>query len=156
VLSTAERRNLAQAVSELHNANGGATVNPLKGDLIGRDLWAVSIYPERSQVIHGQQVTSEQVADYIIANADLLAHPAVSLGTWYDATTGDTWLDCSVTVPSFGLAELLASAYNQKAVFSLRSLETAQVGGTGEAVGELPSPIERLASERIVAMLMIA
>src|SRR5690606_25430207 len=99
--------------------NGGATYNAVYGNLVGTDSYAVSIFPERSRVVPGP-LTLQDLEAYVHDNADLLAGPGVSLGTWVHE--GQVWLDCVATVSDRDLAIRLGKEFNQIAVFDLGNL----------------------------------
>ncbi len=128
----------------LHAANGGSTFNPHFGDLGGYGLFAVSVYPDRSEVVLGKLVPLDALREFVVDNRDLLEDPRVSIGTWHNEEDGTTYLDISATVPDRQLAIELGQKYNQIAIFDLASFEEIPTGGTGESVLDLPHPQDRL------------
>ncbi|HEX7120612.1 MAG TPA: hypothetical protein VF212_17600 [Longimicrobiales bacterium] len=115
-------------VLALTEAHGGATVHAERGNLAGQDRYAVSIFPDRSRVIEGS-ATLRDLAEFVQANADLLARPDVSLGTWKHG--GRTWIDAVATVESRERAVSLGRQFDQIAVFDLGNLVEIPTGGTG-------------------------
>lgn len=118
-----------------HNKNGGLTFNIFSNrDMSGQDVWAVSIYPERSKTVEGKDIWFKDMNDFIIKNADLLAqNPQISLGTWYDKSSNKSYIDVVVTKTNQAEAELLGKKYNQKAIFNLKTFTEVSTGGTGES-----------------------
>ncbi len=122
--TVASLRKSAEPVLERHLANGGSTTNLLTGqDLGGTINYAVSMYKDREQVIPGQP-TKEQLAAYVEKNADLLAQPDHTLGTWFNEEDGNTYLDVSIVVPDMAEALRIARENNQLAIFDLRTFTT--------------------------------
>src|SRR5690625_849952 len=111
-------------------ANGGCTYNVVYGDLAGTASYAVALFPERSVVLD-HSLTFRDLLDFVLDNADLLARPDVSLGTWEHE--GQTWLDVVGTIEDRGRAERLGRALDQIAIFDLGNLEEIPTGGTGKA-----------------------
>jgi hypothetical protein len=117
---------------------GGSSFSPGRGDLIGSDNYAISIFPDYSKIIKGK-ITQKQLSTFYLKNEDILfQYPELATGTWYRA--GKTHIDLVVTIPTsnkFAAIEL-GRRYNQKTVFNLKTLEETRIGGTGEIVEKLP------------------
>jgi hypothetical protein len=128
-LSDEDARRIVHSTLE----NGGATFDPRTGKFAGadEDSYVVSIYPERTKIVHGDP-TKEQLADFLKANSDLLKQPGNSLGTWRN--DGKTYVDVVVSTADRKLAEALGQRYNQKAIWDARKGEEIPTGGTGEPV----------------------
>jgi hypothetical protein len=100
---------------------------------------AVSPYPERSKVVDRRgtdrptrrAILTEEIGAFRSANADLLSQPNHSLGTWYDTSAGQLWLDVVVVVNTHEEAATLARQHNQIAYFDLDTGQEVQTGGTG-------------------------
>ena len=142
------KQQLIQAINtsqKIHGKEGGSTINPKDGSLVGKPYYAVSIYPERTAKIPGKDISKEQVRKYVSDNVPLFKSDSrLSLGTWYDADSNTTYLDISVTVRSFDKALKLAQSFNQKAIFDLMKMQEVPTGGTGEAVENMPPVLERV------------
>jgi hypothetical protein len=139
--------SLMVAISREHNANGGSTTNSVRGDLSATNHVAVSIFPDLTTIIPGKDITPEQVKDFAdkVEKAGVdLSSPKVSIGTWFDADAGQTYLDVTATLPDRTKAVELGEKFNQKAVFDLSNFETIETGGTGEAEASMPSIKERM------------
>jgi hypothetical protein len=138
---------LMVAISRAHNASGGSTINAVNGDLSATKSVAVSIFPDLTTIIPGKNITPEQVTEFVDkmekAGVDL-SNPKVSIGTWFDADAGQTYLDVTATLPDRSKAVELGQKFNQKAVFDLSNFETIETGGTGEAEAPMPSIKERM------------
>ncbi len=128
----------------LHAANGGSTFNLYFGDLGGKPLYAVSLYPDRSVVVAGASVELGVLRRFVLDNLDLLQDPRVSIGTWFDSENSNTYLDISATIPDRGQAVELGKRFNQIAIFDLATFAEIATGGTGETIPNLPAPSERL------------
>lgn len=109
-------------MAELTSKNDGASFNLFKGDLAGTPHYAVSVFPERGEVIQGQ-ATPEHIAAFVEKNQDLLQDPKNSIGTWFNKADGKTYLDISVTTPDIKEAATLGKANNQLAIFDLGNFQ---------------------------------
>jgi hypothetical protein len=135
---------VARETSALHRANGGATVSLYHGDLSGRPLYVVVVYPELSRAVEGRELDAGLVHQFIAEHLPLLADPRNNVGSWYDPVDGRTYLDISTALPDRELAFALARRYNQMGVFDLSLLELLDAGGSGEVPAGLPPIAERL------------
>jgi hypothetical protein len=135
---------VARETAALHRANGGATVSLYHGDLSGRPLHVVVVYPELSRAVDGRELDATQVRQFIAERLPLLADPRNNVGTWYDPADGRTYLDVSTALPDREQAFTLARRYNQMGVFDLYRLELVEAGGTGEVPADLPPIDQRL------------
>jgi hypothetical protein len=128
-----------------HLENGGSTFSLSLGDLIGQKKSSVSIFPDRSKIIEGREITKEDIDLYIQENKDLFEgnEDVLAVGTWFDEQSNQTYLDVSAVVGK-KVAVDLGKQYNQKAVFDLELLEEVDTGGTGEVVGDLKPLQERV------------
>lgn len=134
---------------------GGSSFSPGKGDLIGSENYAVSIFPDYMKVVKGK-VTQKQLSAFYLKNEDiLLQYPELAVGTWCEA--GQTYIDLVVTIPTANkyAAMGLGRRYNQKAIFNLKTLEETRTGGTGEVVGKLPTIEERMEEIRRLSPLKL-
>jgi hypothetical protein len=105
------------------------------------------MFPDLTTIIPGKDITPEQVKEFAdkVEEAGVdLSSPKVSIGTWFDADSGQTYLDVTATLPDRGKAVGLGQTFNQKAVFDLSNFETIETGGTGEAEASMPSIKERM------------
>lgn len=132
----------AHTASALHNQSGGFTYSLRRGNLAGANAYAVAVFPERSSILPGR-ATEKQIAEFIVANFDLLQFRQFSAGGWYDRATHHTFLDISAIVHSRELAVDLGHRLNQKAVFSLRTFQEIETGGDGT-----PATDRRITAER--------
>ena len=128
-----------------HSENGGSTFSLSSGDLIGQKKSSVSIFPDRSKIVEGREITKEDIDLYVQENKDLFEgnEDVLAVGTWFDEQSNQTYLDVSAVVEK-EVAIDLGKQYNQKAVFDLELLEEVETGGTGEAVGDLKPLQERV------------
>ncbi len=143
-----DANDVAQDILHLHAANGGSTFSLYFGSQAGEHLYSVSLFPERSLVIPGQEIDEEIVRAYIEANEDLLRDPRCCVGTWYDPEAGETYLDVAVVLPNKREVILLAKRYNQIGMFDLFRMEYLPIGGSGKPMPDLPPETERLPALR--------
>ena len=128
----------------LYEASGkkGSTVNPYEGDMSGQNLWAVSLYPERTVRIPGREIDPKVLYDFYRDNADLLsADPRLNVGTWFNEKKGRVEIDVSVALPE-AEATTLAQKYNQAAIMRLSDFQEKQIGGTGTKPAGVDWPAE--------------
>src|SRR2546428_262471 len=72
------------AIVAIHDADGGATFSFHHGNLGGQKLFALSIYPERSEQFIGRSIPRDLLVAFVGRNLDLLTDPRVSLGAWFN------------------------------------------------------------------------
>ena len=135
---------MVRQVETLHMANDGCTFNPHFGNLAGKSLYAVSLYPDLGVVLDGKEILMDLLLRVVVDNQALLQDPRVSVGTWFDGDGNKTYLDISATIPNRQQAIELGKRYNQIAIFALDTFEEISTGGTGERIENLPPPPERL------------
>jgi tRNA A37 methylthiotransferase MiaB len=114
-----------QMVAKTHNETGGSTIdaNTGKNMQVG---YAVAIAGETEQIMEGEEVTPEQVAEYREKHKDLLEeHPALTVGTW--AYEGKTYMDLSFAMPSKPIAMQMADEQQQLAIYDLEQGEEIMV-----------------------------
>ena len=130
----------------MHKLNGGSTFNLKNSEnLAGKDVYSVSIFPERSMIIDGKDITKENVNEFIKNNSDLLDNEKISIDTWYDDMSGKTYIDAVVTTNK-DEALKLGKKYNQKAIFGLKNFDEIPTGGTGESIDGLGKIEDRIKS----------
>ena len=136
-------------IVNIHNTKGGSTVNAVHGDITFTNAYSVSIFPELGITSPGKRITEKQIADFdakLRAAGVDTSSPNFSIGTWYDAKSDTTYIDAAITTSDRAQAIALGKQFNQKAVYDLGGLAEISTGGTGVAVGGLPSIQERVAS----------
>lgn len=134
-----------------HAENGGSTF--LKGSNVGGlPFNSVSIFPERTVIIPGKDITVADLKSFRDKNSDILKdnEDILAVGTWFDSSSDSTYLDIAVVLPNSQLevAKSLGDLYNQKAIFNLENFEEIGLSGTGEAVEGMVSEADRIASLR--------
>lgn len=148
----------AEAQAENHFADPpedgtlGSTYTLDGKNQIGQPKAAVSIFNERSRIIEGKLTKDEMVkvlnefkeanADILEANGDIL-----SIGTYFDPTSNQTFIDVSAIVDKEA-AVALGKEYNQESVFALDTFENIKTGGDGTAIEGLKPEIDRVADIR--------
>jgi hypothetical protein len=137
--------SIASDILTAHQAAGGGTFNMRGESLSGQNLYAVSLYPDRTQRI-ARDISEADIERFLATNQDLLADPRNKVGTWRDSSTGESYLDVVVAIPDRQQALELGKRYNQKCIFDLKTLAEINTGGTGEPIRDLPDPTHRLQS----------
>ena len=100
--------------------------------MVGQNLYAVSLYPERSLVLPGRLIDQGVLRRFIKDNQDLLTDPRNSIGIWYSESLDAVYLDVSATLPNKSEAISLGEWYNQEAIYDLGRGEVLETGGAGE------------------------
>jgi hypothetical protein len=131
-------------IERLHRESGGATFSLYFKDVVGQELFAVSLYPERSVQVRGRFVPARRLQAFLMQNQDLLRDPRNTVGTWYNEDDDTTYLDVTATLPDREQAITLGRQYNQIAVYDLLHEEEIATGGTGEPLPEAPPDTHRL------------
>lgn len=137
-VSKNELNNLVKVIEE----NKGITYDMLKHQLVGREGYSVSLFPERSKTFG--KLNSDNVADFISENKDLLAQEGNKLGVWYDTESGKYYLDVSYVEKNLDRARELGSKYNQKSIWNMKNFKEIDTGGTGENVGQFGDIYKRI------------
>jgi hypothetical protein len=131
--------NIARMIATLTWANGGSTWNLVEGDLAGRPFFAVSVFPERSEIVQLNRVYDEPpldlavpIEEFIRRNKALLVEDAsLSIGTWDHE--GKVYLDLSITVSDRETALQLGQRFGQLAIYDLSNGEEIAVPAADEA-----------------------
>lgn len=126
-MNLAERTYLAKTLYDLIILNGGVTWNLHRGNLGGKDEWAVSIDPDASVVVEVEDFGPSVVAHFLHDNRTILDDSTISFGGWIDRETNRVYLDLSWTTPSREDAEALARAYDQIAIYNLKTQEEVRL-----------------------------
>lgn len=101
-----------------YSKNGGATVSVMDGNMAGRKLYAVSIYPERTITL---KVPPDwrQLFVYALKNVAELLKPGRALGIWYNRPKGRYELDIVVCCHDLAVAITLGQRSRQSCVYDL-------------------------------------
>ena len=91
-----------------------------------------------------EAATASKLKTYLSRPNTVLPEPLGINVTVYNVETGRTYLDVSVIVTNKRRALSLARRYNQEGIFDLYREEYTEVGGTGEAMENMPALTERL------------
>ena len=134
----------SETILRLYEASGGATFSLYFGNQAGQRLYSVSVFPDRSYVVEGSQISREVLIEYLHENSDLLADPRCCIGTWYSEETDQTYIDISIVLPNKRKVVSLGRRYNQEGVFDLYRMEYISTGGDGEMLEKMPPVMERL------------
>ena len=119
---------------EGHKQNDGSTFMSGK-DMGGTPNEAVSIFPERTKINKGNNVSEQDIIDFKEKNKDLLEgnEDVLGVGTWYDKKTDQTYIDVTSIIPKEHAKEAheLGRDYNQKETVSLEDFKSTDTGGDG-------------------------
>jgi hypothetical protein len=103
-----------------HLGTNGSTVSVFDGDLIGKNLFAVSIFPSRTVELDAPP-TWRQLFVFMLENSDFVLNPDYALGTWFnEQQRGLHVLDVVICVSDRQVALELGRRFNQWSVFDLR------------------------------------
>jgi GNAT superfamily N-acetyltransferase len=127
----------ALAIADRHNNNfdpdtksGGSTTHLAHGDMFGKDAFAVSAYPELTEVVKGEKITPDDVKKFLSdpkRQAVLKSDPRTSVGTW--TTNGKTVMDIVATPSDLKVARDLGRRFNQESIFDLQNGREIKAGG---------------------------
>jgi len=104
----------------LHNRTNGSTVSLIHGNMAGKKLFAVSIYPAR-KIELWTRPSWQEFFEFAKANLDLLLKPDHALGTWFDDYELIHCLDVVVLVRDLDDAVELGLRSDQVAIFDLEA-----------------------------------
>jgi hypothetical protein len=119
---TMKREGIKEAVDvsfAQHNRTNGSTVSLTDGDMAGKKLFSVSIYPSRS-ISLWERPSWDELFEYTKANLDLLLKPGHAMGTWFFDYELMHVLDVVVCLPDRDEALDLAKRYRQLAIYDLQ------------------------------------
>jgi hypothetical protein len=116
-------------LAEAIKAHGGFTYQPFTHDAPkpGDDVYSVSPYQDREQILNDKELTPAQLHDYVIKNADLLKDPTKYFGAWHDTESGKVFLDTVIVTPSLEEARQIGLLHNQIAAFSFKTMSTVDI-----------------------------
>jgi hypothetical protein len=103
-----------------HNRTDGSTISLIHGNMVGKKLFSVSIYPSRSITLW-ERPNWEELFEYAKANLDLLLRSGHALGTWFDDYDLVHCLDVVVLVRDRDDAMELGLRFDQVAIFDLEA-----------------------------------
>jgi hypothetical protein len=135
---------LVDSAHALHASARGSTVSLADGDLLGRKLFVVSIYPERSVEL----VTSpswQNIFAFASLNLDLLVKPGHAFGSWLDLSHA---LDVVVCLSDLRTALELGRIFNQTAIYDLAAAQEIVIG----ADTFVPSVVSAHPEKRLTAL----
>lgn len=112
----------ARVVWDLYLQADGATFNFHSGNLAGKNLYAVSVYGDRTRYVDESDFSADIIEAFIRANWDLLVHHENSVGVWLAADEGRVYLDVSITVQDRQHALALAREHGEQAICHLSNL----------------------------------
>ncbi len=117
---------LVDAALGIHARALGATVSLRDGDWVGRKLFAVSIYPERSVTLTVAP-TWQNIFAFVSLNLDLLVKPDCAFGLWFDDSKGVYVLDVVLCLPDRRTALELGRTCNQKSIYHLAACKEIKI-----------------------------
>jgi hypothetical protein len=128
------------ALSEL----GGTTMNPRVGGLLHEKAYfAVGIYPERTEIVHRNEVTFEDLSAFIKRNQDLLSDYRNGIGLWWNRMRKRVEIDVVAILDGSnpaarGNAIRLGNLFNQRAIWDAQDSALIPLPGNGVAPEDLP------------------
>jgi hypothetical protein len=143
---------IAQTVVEQTLANGGFSfhvlqqASPVEGFMVGAPP-----FEKRFVTVPKADLSPIHIVNAILANADVLGHDNIFLGTWID-NDGLVWIEPSEMVADEEIAKNLAQRRNQQSIWDVKNFQEIKTGGTGYTMQEptqlsLPLEIKRMAYE---------
>lgn len=119
--------NAANIAYEAHRKGAnGSTVSIFEGNMLGKKLFAVSIFPMRTVTLIASP-TWGQLFVFSLQNADLLLSRGFALGTGFDKSRCRYEVDVVFCVSRLETALELGHLSNQRAVFDLANQEEISV-----------------------------
>lgn len=107
---------------------GGFTWEGIQGRVVIGNSKILSPYPERSKVFKKiKEMKPNDLADYAIANFDIIQQPNHFFGAWHDDNTGEVFLDVSVVTTTHADARRLCKENDQRAYYDLKTGKTVMV-----------------------------
>lgn len=101
-----------------HRETGGATVSVYDGNLVGRKLFALSLFPDRTVELRDPP-TWQQLFAFALKNADIVLRKGCGIGMWYDLRRGLHVLDVVVCIANLGAALELGKCFDQRSIYDL-------------------------------------
>ena len=105
-------------LATMDQADGGFTYSPTTGEQPTTGF-ALSVHPDREQVIESSAANAVELAKYVVKNWDLLSQDGNFVGGWHHPTNGKVYLDVSTVVATAKEADKLARDAHQIAYFDL-------------------------------------
>ena len=99
--------------------------------------YMVAVYGDRSRKLSKTETRDPRrreaaIKEFMEKNKDVLADKDNYLGTWYDTSTKEVYLDISRNFKDKGKAVEFASKHNEKAIWDVANMTDIPTGGTGE------------------------
>ena len=111
-------QRLVGTACRLHAFTKGSTVSLVDGDLVGRKLFAVSIYPDQSIEL-GSPPNRQDIFVFVLLNLHLLVKPAHAFGSWFDPVRNVHVLDVVICVSTLHAAIELGLLFGQTSIYDL-------------------------------------
>jgi hypothetical protein len=109
-----------------HRKTGGSTVSIFDGNLVGKKLYALSIFPGRTVELLGPP-TRRQLFVFALENSEHLLRKNCALGTWYHRSRRVHVLDVVVCISNLPAALELAKCFDQESIYSLEQRQEIAV-----------------------------
>ena len=118
----------------------GSTFDPITGEnLLGKDYFSVGLHPdELLTFVSPNQVTSEQIKNFLDKNAEKFKSGNFALGTWFSKNDGGLYIDVVELVSNEAEARALAIKNDQIGIFDLKNGKYIDTGGTGGVKADKP------------------
>jgi hypothetical protein len=101
-----------------HSRTHGSTVSLIHGNMVGQQLFSVSIYPSRT-INLWPTPTWDEIFSFAQANLDRLLKPSHALGSWFNDWKLEHVFDVVVLTSDHDAALELGRRFDQLAIFDL-------------------------------------
>lgn len=121
-----QRRNFAEALSQLKDPDGGFTIDPRTGAAEAAGFF-VSVHPEHEVAIQIASVNPQSAMRYARQKQEILKQEGNFFGGWHDPETGIVSFDVSSKTQSAEEARRLSAAHGQVAFFDAQTFDSVEV-----------------------------
>lgn len=116
-----------------HASANGSTVSLEHGNLVGRKLFSVSVYPKRSIELTTPPTWADIFA-FVLLNLDLLLKPGHAFGSWLNRSWNTHVLDVVICVSDRRIAIELGQLFNQTSIYDLATQKEIVIGTAGNGL----------------------
>lgn len=116
----------SRQLMSLTQQNEGSTTE-LQSGVHPTEGWAVALHRYGQEIPEGRNPSADDIKRFVTSRYSALTEPDRFLGTWLDPETGSMWLDVVEVHDDFSVAEEIARAGNEIAIFNLATFETFNI-----------------------------
>lgn len=113
----------AKGIAGKLKKDGGFTEQPVTGEVPTKGF-AVSPYPDAEFKKKVEDLTEDDIYNYITKHAEKFTDPDTFVGGWLDDENGIVYLDVSIVKDTKAQATKIARKYGQEGIFDLGKKET--------------------------------